>query len=87
MILLITLSQTMARRTIHKDVLFDLKLKHFINNVSITVDESTGLITDVIRRAELLPQSVPHPDIDLRGKVVFPGFVDAHTHIFLHGYE
>lgn len=76
--------------SIHTSMLFDSKQKKFIENVSLTVDPETGLITAVIVRdedANKSLESVSEGDIDLRGKVVMPGFVDAHTHIFLHSYE
>jgi len=76
----------MSSFTIHTDVLFDPKLKKFVNDVSIIVDTSSGLITKVFKRTDALPEIVSRPDVDLRGKVVLPGFVDAHTHIFLHSY-
>ena len=31
--------------------------------------------------------TVTEPDLDLRGKCVLPGLVDAHTHILLHAYS
>jgi len=77
----------MSTFTIHTNVLFDPKLKKFVNDVSVTVDKTTGLITRVWTRNEALPDFVAKPDLDLREKVVLPGFVDAHTHIFLHSYE
>ena len=73
--------------TIHTDLLFDSKRKAFISDISISVDTITGLISRVYIRNESIPNPVPPPDIDLRGKVVLPGFVDAHTHIFLHAYS
>jgi len=74
--------------TIHTSILFDPKKKAFVSNISITVDPVSGLITEVIERnAGSLGTSVPEGDVDLRGKVVTPGFVDAHAHIFLHSYE
>lgn len=77
-----------APYTVHTDVLFDPKKKHFVSNTSITVDPKSGLIVDVFERAaDTVGKDVPDGDIDLRGKVVMPGFVDAHAHIFLHCYE
>jgi imidazolonepropionase-like amidohydrolase len=74
--------------TVHTSTLFDPKLKAFVHDVSITVDSKSGLIVDVsTRAAETLGDSVPTGDVDLRGKVVMPGFVDAHTHVYLHSYE
>ncbi|EXJ92793.1 hypothetical protein A1O3_01346 [Capronia epimyces CBS 606.96] len=74
--------------TVHTSTLFDPKKKAFVSNVSITVDPNTGLIVDVVeRKPDSLGSSVPAGDIDLRGKVVLPGLVDAHTHIFLHSYD
>ncbi|WVQ96381.1 hypothetical protein IAU59_003486 [Kwoniella sp. CBS 9459] len=73
--------------SIHSDLLFDPKKKQFVKDVSITVDTESGLITEVKTRDYELPDKISKPDIDLRGKVVCPGFVDAHTHIFLHAYN
>ncbi|KAF2481702.1 hypothetical protein BDY17DRAFT_169393 [Neohortaea acidophila] len=72
--------------TIHTDCLFDSKEKKFLKDTSITINPKTGLITKVYIRTQPLPASIAAPDIDLRGKCVLPGFVDAHTHIFLHAY-
>lgn len=77
-----------APYTIHASTLFDPKKKAFVNDVSITVDPKSGLIVKVSQRQPgTLGESVPEGDIDLRGKIVTPGFVDAHTHVFLHSYE
>lgn len=74
--------------TIHTSILFDPKKKAFVNDVSVTVDPKSGLIVEVSQRQPgSLGESVPNGDVDLRGKIVMPGFVDAHTHIFLHSYE
>lgn len=71
---------------IHTSTLFDPKKKAFLANISITVDPSTGAIVDIFERSVELV-NVPHGDVDLRGKLVMPGFVDSHTHIFLHDYR
>lgn len=75
--------------TIHTSTLFDPKKKAFLKNVSVTVDPKTGLIVDVYERedSDSLENGLAQGDVDLRGKVVMPGLVDAHTHIFLHSYE
>lgn len=73
--------------TIHTDCLFDSKKKAFFNDISIIVAPETGLIAKVYKRQDALAHYVKEPDIDLRGKCVLPGFVDAHTHIFLHAYS
>ena len=73
--------------TIHAGLLFDPKAKAFRRNVSVTVDAETGAIVDVFERDNSDIKSIKGGDIDLRSKVVMPGFVDAHTHIFLHSYE
>ncbi|KAH9218051.1 hypothetical protein DL95DRAFT_444320 [Leptodontidium sp. 2 PMI_412] len=73
------------RLTIHTSTLFDPRQKKFISDVSITVDTGTGLITSIIARDDVafpLPDPLPEDTVDLRGKFVMPGFVDAHTHIF-----
>ncbi|KAK5632571.1 hypothetical protein RRF57_008285 [Xylaria bambusicola] len=78
-----------TRLTIHTSTLFDSRKKQFVSDISIDVDPSTGLITRTYQRR----QSLPHhgvsdsKTIDLRGLTVIPGLVDAHTHIFLHGYS
>lgn len=60
-----------------------------MDNISVDVDTGTGLITRTYERSEPLPQHnvSNQTTIDLRGLTVLPGFVDAHTHIFLHGYS
>ncbi|PSR90719.1 hypothetical protein BD289DRAFT_460017 [Coniella lustricola] len=70
--------------TIHSSLLFDPKKKAFVKSVSIRVDLQSGSIVDVYERAS--DDEIRDGDIDLRGKVVMPGLVDAHTHIFLHPY-
>lgn len=75
--------------TIHTSTLFDPKKMAFLSNMSVTVDPKTGLIVDYYERKDSreIGTSIPSGDVDLRGKVVMPGIVDAHTHIFLHSYE
>lgn len=73
--------------TIYTDCLFDPKKKAFVKDTSIEVSPKTGLITKVYQRKDALPTSIDELDIDLRGKCVLPGFVDAHTHILLHAYS
>ncbi|KAF8858501.1 hypothetical protein BDZ45DRAFT_651288 [Acephala macrosclerotiorum] len=80
----------MPQFTLHTSTLFDAKQKRFVKDISVTVNSDTGLITKVYSRNEAetpFPQTLPEGDIDLRGKYVMPGFVDAHTHIFLHSYD
>ena len=78
-----------AHYTIHASILFDPKIKAFVSNVSVTVNPESGLIVDVKQRPtpDNLGKTVPEGDVDLRGKIVMPGFVDAHTHVYLHSYE
>ncbi|CUM67433.1 uncharacterized protein PRCAT00005129001 [Priceomyces carsonii] len=71
--------------TIHTSELFDPKMKTFKQNISLVVDPSVGMVIKVYTRDQE-PTDIRHPDIDLRGKFVLPGLVDAHTHIFLHSY-
>lgn len=71
--------------TVHSSLVFDPKQKAFIKDVSIRVDCQRGSITEVYGRKS--DDEILDGDIDLRGKVVMPGFVDAHTHIFLHPYK
>ena len=73
--------------TLHTSLLFDPKQKKFLDNISITGNPKTGLITNVFKREHDELPELSDNDVDLRGKVVMPGFVDAHTHIFLHSYE
>jgi imidazolonepropionase-like amidohydrolase len=80
----------MTELTIHTSLLFDPKLKKNRENVSIAVDTASGLIVKVIERDDAnvpFAQNLKDGDIDLRGKYVMPGLVDAHTHVFLHSYE
>lgn len=72
--------------TLHTSTLFDPKKKAFVENVSITVDPVTGSIVKVYERT-VEPENIPVGDVDLRGKVVMPGFVESHSHIFLHDYR
>lgn len=75
--------------TVHSSLLFDPKKKAFVDNVSIRVDCQRGSIMDVYERAsdDEIPDGDDGGHIDLRGQVVMPGFVDAHTHVFLHPYR
>ncbi|RDW84268.1 hypothetical protein BP6252_01858 [Coleophoma cylindrospora] len=80
----------MPQYTIHTSSAFDPKQKKFVENLSITVDSTTGLIVRVFVRdveKEPLSKIMMDGDVDLRGKFLMPGFVDAHTHIFLHSYD
>lgn len=73
--------------TIHTDSLFDSQEKAYVYNTSITVDRSTGLVTQSFKRHGPLNSYMKPGDIDLSGLFVMPGFVDAHAHIFLHPYK
>ncbi|KAL2169704.1 hypothetical protein VTG60DRAFT_5757 [Thermothelomyces hinnuleus] len=71
--------------TVHTSLLFDPIQKSFLENVSVEVNTKTGAIARLYRRdSSHLPGPLSEHDIDLRDKVVLPGFVDSHTHIFLH---
>ncbi|KAL9081292.1 MAG: hypothetical protein Q9157_000147 [Trypethelium eluteriae] len=74
--------------SVHTSLLFDPQRKQFLHNISLTVDRTTGLITEVYERtSSSLPSNHDFTrDIDLRHLTVLPGLVDAHTHIFLHPY-
>ncbi|TQN70691.1 hypothetical protein CSHISOI_04748, partial [Colletotrichum shisoi] len=76
-----------SRTTIHTSLLFNARRKTFDKDVSIVVDSTAGTIEDVYQRADGNDLVVNRRDIDLRGKVVMAGFVDAHTHVFLHSYD
>ncbi|CAG9942480.1 unnamed protein product [Clonostachys rosea f. rosea IK726] len=80
----------MPSRTVHTSSLFDPKEKKVIRDISITVDPSSGLITRIFKRDDTqrpFAEIFRDGDIDLRGKFVMPGLVDAHTHVFLHSYD
>jgi imidazolonepropionase-like amidohydrolase len=77
----------MGTYTVHTSTLFDPKKKRFVRNVSIEVNTVTGNISKVYERTDELGSTVPEGDVDLRGQIVLPGLVDAHTHVFLHSYE
>lgn len=81
-------TMTPRRRTfiVHTSVLFDPKLKAWLEDISIEVDPVGGSIVRVFTRPSH-DADLAAGDIDLRGKVVLPGFVDSHTHIFLHAYS
>ncbi|KAF7189420.1 hypothetical protein HII31_09265 [Pseudocercospora fuligena] len=80
--------RTMAKTcTIHTDCLFDPKKKAFVKDTSLVVDPESGLITKVYKRRGASVREFDGPYIDLRGRCVLPGLVDAHTHIFLHPYQ
>ncbi|ORY32281.1 hypothetical protein BCR39DRAFT_479075 [Naematelia encephala] len=79
------------KTTIHTSVLFNSQTKTFDSNISIEVDTVTGLIIRVYQRDDERIHSTPalagdKSIIDLRHLTVLPGFVDAHTHAFLHSY-
>lgn len=74
--------------TIHTDLLFDPKKRTWLKDISIKVSSDTGLITEVYQRKnDLAVDQNMDSDIDLRGRCVLPGLVDAHTHLFLHAYS
>ncbi|KAM7222790.1 putative Xaa-Pro dipeptide hydrolase [Rhypophila decipiens] len=72
---------------VHTSILFDPKKKAFLKNISIEVDRANGSIIDVCKRHDEGRTTFTRHDIDLTGRVVLPGFVDSHTHIFLHSYN
>ncbi len=72
--------------TIYTSSLFSPHSLSFHSDIALTVSTSTGLITKVEEHSLTMSGAVESPDIDLRGLAVLPGFVDAHTHIFLHDY-
>jgi len=75
--------------TVHTSLSFDPRQKKFVSNLSFTVDRVTGAIADIYHRDPFDEDSLilADHDIDLRDKVVLPGLVDSHTHIFLHSYR
>ncbi|KAI2463032.1 amidohydrolase [Annulohypoxylon bovei var. microspora] len=75
--------------TILTSSLFDSKNKCFVEDVSLSIDTNTGLITTAFQQPQSLSDIVASlsNSIDLRGLTVLPGLVDVHTHIFLHAYS
>lgn len=71
---------------VHTSKYFDPKSKTIVYNKSLKIDPVVGLIVEIQER-ETEEISLGEHDIDLRNKFVMPGFVDAHTHIFLHSYD
>ncbi|TGO34991.1 hypothetical protein BHYA_0174g00160 [Botrytis hyacinthi] len=69
---------------IHTTALFNSRTKSFDKNTSLRINTKTGLITKVSTRESSSITSLGDNDLDLREKTVLPGFVDAHTHVFLH---
>lgn len=72
---------------VHTSVMFDSKNIKCLENVTLKIDPVIGVIVEVIQRESFAIETLLEGDIDLRGKFVMPGFVDAHTHIFLHSYD
>ncbi|KAK4125313.1 hypothetical protein N657DRAFT_655346 [Parathielavia appendiculata] len=80
-----TIPPTRDTVTVHTSLLFDPIQKAFLENLSILINTRTGAIVRLHNRnTPDLPSTMSERDIDLRGKVVLPGLVDSHTHIFLH---
>ena len=74
---------------VHTSLLFDPAQKKFLDNISLVVNRTTGLVTDTYQRySSSIPSDHDSPrDVDLRHLTVLPGLVDAHTHILLHSYS
>lgn len=75
---------------VHTSLMFDSQHKEFLEDVTLTVDSTTGLIVSSQQRTSpLTAAAIRATDVDLRGagRTVLPGLVDAHTHILLHAYE
>jgi imidazolonepropionase-like amidohydrolase len=76
---------------IHTSLLFDSEAKKFVTGVSLEIDKPTGLITKTwVRGSDDIVDdndAALREHLDLRGYVVLPGLVDAHTHVFLHSYQ
>ncbi|KAL5604840.1 hypothetical protein BROUX41_001824 [Berkeleyomyces rouxiae] len=73
--------------TIHTSMLFDPQKEKFVADVTIEVNVNTGKIARVIQHDADTEVVTKAGDVDLRGKFVMPGFVDSHTHVFLHSYR
>ncbi|WVQ81864.1 hypothetical protein IAT38_003991 [Cryptococcus sp. DSM 104549] len=75
--------------TIHTSLLFISQGAFFKDKpFAVTISPSTGKIVSVAPSSLSPTDPVPQDDIDLRSNfTVLPGFVDAHTHIFLHPYS
>lgn len=73
--------------TIHTDCVFDSRKKAFVKDTSLVIVTDFGLITSVYKRKGASPKELDEPCLDLRGNCILPGFVHAHTHIFLHPYS
>ena len=71
--------------SVHTSLCFDPKQMKWLNNITFAVNTESGLIVKMDQRSSE-HANVAAGDKDLRGKVVLPGLVDAHTHIFLHAY-
>ncbi|KAK3372007.1 hypothetical protein B0H63DRAFT_285892 [Podospora didyma] len=76
---------------VHTSLLFNPSTKSFLKDITIVVDRDSGSIARVVKRAAepgdtRRKLTLAAGDVDLRGKVVLPGFVDSHSHIFLHAY-
>lgn len=69
---------------VHTSRLFDSENKTFISNVTLVINPTTALIESTYQRKSSESLNLESNDIDLRGKTVLPGLVDAHTHIFIH---
>ncbi|OCF76160.1 hypothetical protein I204_03459 [Kwoniella mangroviensis CBS 8886] len=72
--------------TIHTSLLFNSRTLKFDKDQSIRVNPKTGRIISVTSAPPNLG-TVSHPDLDLRGYTVLPGFVDSHAHVFVHPYS
>ena len=79
-------SSSATSYSIYTSLLFSPSTLSFHSNLALTLSSSTGLITAISKHSLSPPSIVQSPDLDLRGLTVLPGFVDAHTHIFLHSY-
>lgn len=71
--------------------LFEPTTRKFIQDQVITINERLGLVIDVQTYEGgdedlFVPDKLTRRVIDLRGKFVLPGLVDAHSHLFLHSY-
>ena len=57
------------------------------DTICAAVGATNGIITDLGSDTDLLKYRKPHTEVvDLNGSVMFPGFMEAHSHVPIYGY-